>query len=399
MSTPVGAIVAAKDWTLMVFMSGRNNLASFTSQDINRLEQAGSGQNVNVVVQVATLDEGSGATRYHIVKDEDPKLVASKPIQIKEVDMGSKAALLDFAKWSVKNYPAQKYALVIWGHGFGWTDSTKGNEGKQAVSPDMATGNSLSNKELASVLGSVSKAIGKPLDILATDACGMQMLSVVAELKKTVKIVLGSEDVVPADFGFSYDAIVKFLEDNAAASPEALAKFISEEYRNSHPEHIGVSAVNTAEVAGFIKVLNVWLDAVVATGKHGDISESVSLLPGLYEYSNASDMTSNPMSKDIFQLVEAVTDALKSVKAASPGLKAAAKAVMGYHSKVIISNSQGDLTGLAEYVPKELYNSAYDELFFSRASRWDDFVKWLLDSEYEYPKTPVPDDVKHRRGS
>ena len=389
-----------KDWTLMVFMSGRNDLGQFTEQDINNLEQAGSGAGVNVAVQVATINGGPGATRYHVMRDTFPNRVSSIPSHVPNVDMGSKTAVADFVKWSVKNFPAKKYALVIWGHGFGWAENNyRSGDRKGAISSDSTTGSSLSSKELASVMASTAKALGgRPLDMLVTDSCGMQMLSVVAELRKTVRLVIGSEDQVPADFGFPYGAIVRQLQANPAMTPAELSKLMAEQYRESHPDHVGVSVVDTSKVDGLIDKLNAWLDAVVALDKHSGVSDSITTLPGFYDYARAQDLTANPMSKDIFLLVEGVTESLRRAKQASPALLSAAAELMEFHSQVIVANSQGDLTGLSEYVPKELYNSAYDETRLSKVSKWDDFLKWLLDPEYEYPKDLVPENLSKKRG-
>jgi len=39
-----------------------------------------------------------------------------------ESNSGSLDALIDFIKWGIKNYPAERYALILWNHGGGWAD-------------------------------------------------------------------------------------------------------------------------------------------------------------------------------------------------------------------------------------------------------------------------------------
>ena len=376
----------SKDWTLMVFMSGKNDLGRYVAQDINRMEMAGSGAGVNVVVQAATLEDGLGAVRYHITQDGNEAAIASQGERISVADMGGKAALSEFMKWAMRTYPAKKYALVIWSHGFGWDgQGAGGGEGKRALSPDMVTGNVLSDRELAEVLGSAAKTAGKPLDLLVTDACGMQMLSSLAELQGRVGVVVGSEDTVPADSGLPYQAIVSQLNQTPGQGAEELGRFITAAYRDLHPDHIGVSAVRTDRIEPFVGKLNAWIDALVSCGNHGRTAESVARLQGFYDYSRATDLSGTPLPKDIFQLVEAVTCDLKSAKLATPELTAAAEALEQYRQEIVLANSQDDLSGLSEYVPKDLYNSAYDDMTLSKISRWDDFLKWLLDPQYSYP--------------
>ncbi|NLO91985.1 MAG: hypothetical protein GX410_08380 [Elusimicrobia bacterium] len=375
----------ASEWTMMVFMSGKNDLSRFVAQDINRMEMAGSGPGVNVVVQAATMNDGLGAVRYHITRDGNEGAIASRGERVQLADMGGKAALSEFMKWAMSAYPAKKYALIIWSHGFGWAGGAQSGDGKRALSPDVATGSVLSDRELSEVLGSVAKASGKQLDLLVTDACGMQMLSSLAELQGKAGIVVGSEDTVPADSGLPYQYIIERLNDNPGQDAQELSRFIADAYRDLHPDHVGVSAVRTDRIGTFVQKLNNWIDLVVASGKHENIADSISRLPGFYDYARSADLSGTPQPKDIFQLVEAVTQDLLFAKLASPQLIAAAEELQQYRGKIVLANSQGDLSGLSEYVPKDLYNSAYDDMKLSKMSRWDDFMKWLLDPQYSYP--------------
>ena len=126
-ATASAAAPAAKaKWTVMVYMSGDNNLESYIVKDLE-LELAALGSTPNVQV-TALADRGPGYDKsrgdwqttklYHptqgMVAD-----AASAVADWGERNMGSAQTLIEFVTWSKTNYPADRYALYFWGHGWG----------------------------------------------------------------------------------------------------------------------------------------------------------------------------------------------------------------------------------------------------------------------------------------
>ncbi|MFA5480532.1 MAG: hypothetical protein WC337_10965, partial [Candidatus Muiribacteriota bacterium] len=48
-----------KEWTIMIFMNGDNDLEAYGTYDINEMEMVGSNENVNFVVQFDRSKEHS----------------------------------------------------------------------------------------------------------------------------------------------------------------------------------------------------------------------------------------------------------------------------------------------------------------------------------------------------
>ena len=140
---PADAAVA--QWTVMVYMSGDNNLEDFIVKDLEQeLGVAGSNANVQIV---ALADRGPGydtsrgdwrSTKlYHVT----PGMVADAGSAVAdwgERNMGNPQTLTDFVTWSKANYPANHYALYFWGHGWSWhpgwvmeDDTERGHAGLQ----------------------------------------------------------------------------------------------------------------------------------------------------------------------------------------------------------------------------------------------------------------------------
>ena len=63
--------------------------------------------------------------RYYITYDQTyPSTITSTPVEdLGELNMGDPQTLYDFIYWSMTNYPADKYFLILWDHGSGWHKS------------------------------------------------------------------------------------------------------------------------------------------------------------------------------------------------------------------------------------------------------------------------------------
>ena len=85
-------------------------------------------------------------------------------------------------------FPAKKTMLVIWGHGAGY----------RGIAYDDVSNNHISVPQLGSALANITKTTGRKLDIFATDASFMQMASVAYEIKDYAKVIVGSEESIPA---------------------------------------------------------------------------------------------------------------------------------------------------------------------------------------------------------
>src|SRR5437764_14766030 len=163
-----------------------------------------------------------------------------------ETNTGDLIVLTDFIVWSVKNYPAARYMLVIWNHGGGWDDTDvyrlarrvgganvtrrgtpihpMSDDGSNSISMrrirviggrkfhralfrssiekavrlraiayDVNEQDFLDNIGLKRVVVAAKKKIGRNLDILGMDACLMSMAEVGYQLRDSADYTVGSE--------------------------------------------------------------------------------------------------------------------------------------------------------------------------------------------------------------
>ena len=88
-----------KEWTFLVYLNGNNNLDSFGTMNINEMEQFGSSDQVNVVVQWASMR--SQVTKRLLVQKDSSTTVTSPVVEsLSNVDMGDYHSLIEFARWA-----------------------------------------------------------------------------------------------------------------------------------------------------------------------------------------------------------------------------------------------------------------------------------------------------------
>lgn len=216
--------VGRPSWTFMVYLGADNNLGSggYDFADFNELERAACNPNVNIVVQWD--GPGYGDTRrYHVQCDTNPSTLADYTEGVNywplgELNMGEPNTLSDFINWATSHFPADHYALVLWNHGGGWWPRQLPPPPRGIVWDDTNGGDFLSTRELAQALSGTIH-----LDILGFDACLMQMIEVLFEVKDDASIVVGSEELEPGS-GWDYDEIL--LNVAADTTPEALAQMM-----------------------------------------------------------------------------------------------------------------------------------------------------------------------------
>ena len=134
-----------KEWTFLIFLNADNNLDQFGVGDVEEMTQVGSTDQFNMVVQLDRA-QGQPCNRLFINKG-DYELVES----MGECDMGSADVLTDFVDWGAQNYPAKKYAVVIWNHGSGW-NKRQGNTIFRGISYDDESGNHITTAQLTPAL-------------------------------------------------------------------------------------------------------------------------------------------------------------------------------------------------------------------------------------------------------
>jgi hypothetical protein len=295
------------EWTLMVYMNGKNNLEPDAINNFYSMANVGSTQQVNVVAELGrpthhytNSDDGwSGVRRFLINKGTRPALAdaISDPGQEgQSTDMGSPQTLSEFIEWSIARFPAKRYMLIIWNHGQGWrfqlapdrtlritaasrSQTAKSHElsatvgsvpplnGYRSVSLDEDTGNILFNSDIQTVLE--NRFSSRKLDLIGFDACLMSMIETAYAFRKAADTMVASEELEPGE-GWQYEVWLRALVDLPSLDAHRLAKAVVDSYRS----HWGNSYLTTMSAIDLAQV--------------GQVADSVSTLSRLFESRIAS---------------------------------------------------------------------------------------------------------------
>ncbi|MBE0558034.1 MAG: peptidase C11, partial [Proteobacteria bacterium] len=396
---------AGKKWTFMVYLAGDNNLDGNGVTDLGEMKKVGSNGGINLIAQFDRAGARQETKRFFLRKATT--LAKDTVMKLGETDSGNPNALIDFVKWGVKTYPAERYALILWNHGGGWDDvdvyandrlrsiqrlargrirhaffsstvhslltrSTNGVKLRAILYDDNAK-DFLDNMEMKKVLAAVKKTIGRKLDILGMDACLMSMAEVAYQIRSSVRYAVGSEQTEPLD-GWPYDTILSKLAMNPSLDTKDLSAVIVDKYLASYPPNEGVTQSacdleKSAAVAAAIKDL-----AAALSGGLGNNAVKQAIMQARAQ-AQSYEIPENIDLADFCTL-------LMRNSGVEAGIKAACQKVIdtvtGKNGMVVKSGSKGasvkNSRGLAIYFPTMNISPLYAKLDFTKKSGWGMFL-------------------------
>jgi hypothetical protein len=214
-----------RPYTFMVYMvaSDLESNGYYATLDIMEMMSVGSTDNVNVIVQTggsanSTIDDFrfidfTQVQRHEILKD-DIKTVSTVPKR----NMASASTLSEFVAWGLREYPAEKYVIVLWDHGAGMV----------GFGFDDIYGDTLDLAELREGLSPIVHR-GTQFEVIGFDACLMASIEVANAMAGRGKYLVASEELEPA-WGMDFAAIVSSIDENPQQDGIALGKVIADSY-------------------------------------------------------------------------------------------------------------------------------------------------------------------------
>jgi hypothetical protein len=423
-------MATAKDWTVMVYMAGDNNLDSAGVVDLKEMKKVGSTQRINVIVQFDRAGANLATNRYYIQKSGT--VAKDKVASLGETNMGDPKVLEDFVSWGIKGYPAAHYMLVLWNHGAGWDDAnlyqgdvfsgaappvsrkkqllTPGRGAARSIKPlpftvakaglkrssralfctsvekavknraiafDDQAQDFLDNVELKRVMTRIKKSLKRPIDILGMDACLMNMTEVAYQMRAVADYSVGSEESEPGE-GWPYDLILKKLAANPSMTPEDVSKLIVDRYIASYSsgDNVTQAAVRLANISALTAAISSLGKSLAAVLTNPSMRGAVMTARAqVQEYSRPYDDYCDLL--DLCDLLEnSVSDSqVRTACNAIKGAAAAAIVVSGYKGSAVDKSR-----GLSIYFPKRSLSPLYRTLDFTKASAWDEFLEAYIAS-------------------
>ncbi len=377
--------VPEKEWTFLVYLNGHNSLDSFGLMNMKQMEQVGSTDKVNVVVQWAS-NQNKNTERILVQKSTNPNQVTSPIVEaLPPVDMGDAKELDKFLEWGARNYPAKHYFVNVWNHGNGWhivNGAVKAIKGMRPtdISYDDNTGHHITTEELGQSMKTFARVIGHKVDVYGSDACLMAMAEVAGEMMDSVDYFVGSEEVEPGE-GWPYTTFLTKWNALTSLAPREVAKLLSKDYLAAYSggvygrKAVTMSAMDLNEMPNFNKAMQS-LSSELMRMNAGDVKKTLSTADAtqsftLGDYKDLGDFLGR-MGKQT---------TVSSQQAALSGVKAAM-------SKLVISNdasSSFHAGGIAFWLPTSSYEMGsygdrYRGLVFAKATGWGEFLKVMVGS-------------------
>ena len=414
-------------WTFMVYMAGDNNLDGAALRDIAEMARAGSTKDVNILVQLDRIEDNL-TRRFRITQGGGFKKDCIESFG--DTNTGDPKILYDFVKWAADNYPADRYALILWNHGSGWWEDAKSRAAGPAqdvISPrsaphdaappdhdsvpsarlegpadpsaapevrrkryrplfrhsppqehrsicydDTSGGDALDNRELRVVLAGICALLGRKIDLLGMDACLMNMVEVAYQLRESVNVIVGSEIEEPFD-GWPYAEILTRLTARPRQDAAALARWIVKSYLLSYKgkdETVTQSALDVSRIGEMTAKVDA-LSASLLTALDTDsklIKAAWRRSPRFYDdnYIDLACFTKNLRKKADAELQAKVVDLIVALKAGK------GRAILCQGK---IGRQVRGTCGLSIYFPGDRINTAYRNLDFSGDCKWIAFLE------------------------
>lgn len=416
-----------RNWTIMVYLAGDNNLDSAGVVDLNEMKTVGTTDQVAVLAQFDRAGNKGETIRYCLKKGTP--LTKDAVQKLGETNMGDPKVLEEFVHWGVTSYPADHYLLVLWNHGAGWDDAnlyqgdvfsgsappvsrksqpvvTRGAVAgvkpiafaqaraglsrtrralfsttvaaavkQRGIAFDDQAQDFLDNIELKKVMTRIKKKLTHKIDILGMDACLMSMAEVAYQMRDTADYSVGSEETEPGD-GWPYDRILKALAAKPTMAPEELSKSIVSQYLASYKtsDNVTQSAVKLVALKPLAKAVDGLAKTLTkALVDAASRSALITARAQAQEYSRPYD--------DYCDLLDLCT--LLETKLADPAVRAACVAVKQAAAVAIVAtgymgSAVANSHGVSLYFPKRRLSPLYKKLDFTKQSAWDEFLAAYL---------------------
>jgi hypothetical protein len=362
MTSPTFAAPAARaKWTVMVYISGDNNLEDYVVSDIeNELAPTGSSANVQIV---ALADRGPGydtsysdwqTTKLFHVTQGMSAAPENAVADWGERNFGDPQTLIDFVTWTKANYPADHYALYFWGHGWNWHPGY--------VMQDDTDDDTLDLEEVKAALPSIGF-----IDMVGFDGCNMASIEVQMLWHGYATALAHSQEWVGGE-GVQYDLVLAQL----AANPNMTADQVA----------IATSQSATGDKTWSAVAVDARFDALLTAVNNWSVALNGGLSANRRKYDRAFGATRSfwqaPMDRDLYDMAYEINRLV-----GDPTIKSKSQAVMNAVDAVVLHerhvNAYADAHGITIYhiskaTEKDSNYTYYRTLDFALQTGWDEFL-------------------------
>lgn len=358
-----------KEWTVLVYMAGDNDLEPYLVNNLIALEKVGSNDGVNVVVELdrgekpkSPVTKWKGSRRLLIQKSDDNARVASPVVQeLGPVNMADPEHLSDFIQWGMKNYPARHYMVIINDHGYGFMGAAddKGNKDTmnlREIQQGFESASKGIQKTVTEGIKDAAQATGKKIDVIGFDACLMSMVEVGYELKDYAGLMVASQEVIGSG-GWPYGAFAegaRKLDKGPGASYNVPPRdIVAEVSKYAFPSNLAMSTfLDTAQ-----KIID----------KKGELSPEAFAKGIITQCEKHIDTTPTMAAFRLGDYIARLADSLKELGNALSGsqfkneLLEIIKQTQHYNMNAPEQNPYGDFRDISDFCQRIIDSPAIDD--------------------------------------
>ena len=339
-------------WTVFVYICGSDleSDGGMGTSDIDEMLSASTGDNVRFVIETGgangwqNSEVDAGELQRFVIQNGDMEEVYSEPTK----SMGDTATITDFLRWGVKEYPAEKMAVVFWNHGSGSINGVCFDE--------LNDNDSLSLLELDGALYSIFPEMTDRFELIGFDACLMGSVETANVLASYSRYMVGSEEVEPGS-GWDYTVIGDFLGSNPDASGADLGKAIADGFKASNvaaddDEQTTLSVIDLGKLDSFLASFNSFAKSMYEAGSDTNtFSDMVRNIETADNFGGNNKSEGYTNMVDLGGLIEACSDFTADY--AGSAMSALNDCVL----YKVSGSAHPDATGLSIYFPLQIEGS------------------------------------------
>ncbi|MFW5891089.1 MAG: clostripain-related cysteine peptidase [bacterium] len=352
-----------------VYMAADNDMSAQSLLDISEIEEGTIAVKNSSVLIYLDRKDGNICNAYILVENGKSRIIK----EIEEKNSGDEETLKKFIEFGKLNFNSTNNFIILWNHGNGWYDDGKEiEESKRAIGYDEKTEDWLNLFELENGL----KTLGKKWEMIIFDACLMNGIEIIYQLKDLSDYILGSAEEVPM-LGYNYSKILPIF--SIEKEIENIGKEIIDETIREYNENKLFSTYSLIS-ANYINELFAEID-LLSTELTNNITKvkemEEELKRDMLTYSSIDgDYSKNTEYSDLGDFLEKIEKSIELSQVSF--LKEILNKMVIYKnttdnfSELKLENS----SGLSIYLPFDEYNPEYDfATRFGKESNWTNFIK------------------------
>lgn len=257
------------DYTIMVYIDGANleSESGLASMDLEEMVAGLQTQPaINVIAQTGgartwhnTSIPNNAIGRYRVTGSGLEQLET-----LPQQDMTEPATLTEFLNYSYKNFPARRYALVMWNHGAGPLYGYGMDENYDEMSI-MTLGDMVSAMKASPVATT-------PLEFIGFDSCLMASVEIASLLSPFGRYLIASQELEPG-YGWDYRAWLSSLAQNPGMDGRALGQVITDSFIQYYDDNglndaaLALSVVDMSRIQALVQALEAFAASAGTTAQ------------------------------------------------------------------------------------------------------------------------------------